>query len=258
MFASKQPLDASLSPEEAEAPPVKAASPARAGFFAAARRLLRISAFAALALFAGLLLYDTLAPPISTLMLARWASGREARRDFAPLAKISPFLTQAVIVSEDARFCLHAGVDWRAMRSVAASAQEGAPTRGASTIDMQTVKNLFLWPGRSYLRKLIEIPLTLGLDLIWSKSRILEAYLNIAEWGDGIFGAEAASRLYFHKSAAALTPREAALLAAALPNPKKRDPRSPRTAYARLAGKVLARMRPSAAPISCLGRAEGR
>ncbi len=213
---------------------------------------LRRLALGLLALALGLLIFDTLAPPVSTLMLARWAAGEKVVRDPVPLKNISPYLEQAVIVSEDARFCLHSGVDWRALRVAVAEEQDGGFAGGASTIDMQTVKNLFLFPGRFVLRKAMEIPMTLALDLVWSKPRILGAYLNIAEWGDGIFGAEAAARHYFHRSAASLTPREAALLAAALPNPHKRDPRRPRAAYARKAGKIMARMALAAGPTYCV------
>jgi monofunctional biosynthetic peptidoglycan transglycosylase len=206
------------------------------------------------ALILGLLIYDTFAPPVSTLMLGRWLLGERVERVAVPLEKISPFLVQAVIASEDARFCLHSGVDWRALRAVAAQAEEGEISGGASTIDMQTVKNLFLFPGRFLIRKALEIPMTLGLNFVWSKSRILDAYLNIAEWGDGIFGAEAAARHYFHETATELTPTQAALLAAALPNPRKRDPRRPRASQSRLAAKILARMVHGAGSASCIRR----
>jgi monofunctional biosynthetic peptidoglycan transglycosylase len=215
---------------------------------------LRRLALAVFAVFAGLFLYDTIAPPVSTLMLARWLTGQKVERVAIPLEKISPFLQKAVIASEDARFCLHSGVDWRALRAALTQAEDGGKARGASTIDMQTVKNLFLFPGRLVFRKAVEIPLTLALNRLWTKPRILAAYLNVAEWGEGLFGAEAAARLYFKKSAAALTPHEAALLAAALPNPRKRDPRRPSAAYARLANKTLARMALRAAPTFCLSR----
>ncbi|MGO9389734.1 monofunctional biosynthetic peptidoglycan transglycosylase [Rhodoblastus sp.] len=211
-----------------------------------------------LVVLVGLLLFDTMAEPVSTLMLGRWLTGQKVQRVAVPLEKISPYLHQAVIASEDARFCLHSGVDWRALRTAVADRQDGAKNggraRGASTIDMQTVKNLFLFPGRLVLRKAVEIPLTLSLNFLWSKPRILSAYLNIAEWGDGVFGAEAAARLYYHKPAASLTPREAALLAAALPNPRKRDPRRPGALYSRMAGKIMARMASGGAPTFCLKR----
>jgi monofunctional biosynthetic peptidoglycan transglycosylase len=213
---------------------------------------LRIVALGLSTVLAGLMVFDTIANPVSTLMLARRLTGQKVERIAVPLEKISPWLTLAVIASEDARFCLHSGVDWQALRSVATQVHNGGPARGASTIDMQTVKNLFLFPGRSVFRKALEIPLTLTLNIVWSKPRILGAYLNVAEWGDGVFGAEAAARSYFHKSAAGLTPREAALLAAALPNPLKRDPHHPGFAYARLSGKVMARMASGAVPTGCV------
>ena len=128
--------------------------------------------------------------------------------------------------------------------------------RGGSTISMQTVKNLFLWPSKSYVRKAIELPLAMGTELIWPKARTLEIYLNIAEWGPGIFGAEAASRQYFGKSAAHLTAREASLLAVALPNPIERQAGSPSIGHQRLAKRLQARMRraPNAAACALPGR----
>src|SRR3954471_20440666 len=173
--------------------------------------------------FALSLLYLAVTPP-STLMLARWVTGRAVQRIVVPLTAISPFLPAAVIASEDARFCQHHGVDWDALSDVVDDMGDGGPARGASTITMQTAKNAFLWSSRSYIRKAIEIPLALYLDLVWGKRRTMEIYLNVAEWGQGIFGAEAAARHHFGKSARELTRREAALLATALPNPILRDP----------------------------------
>ena len=246
---------------QATSPPSEPAQPAQKRIFLWLRRLssgLRRLALALCAAVFALLIFDTIAPPVSTLMLARWLLGARVERIAAPLDRISPWLGKAVIASEDARFCLHSGVDWRALRAATAEAEQGGKglgnSRGASTIDMQLVKNLFLFPGRFVIRKALELPLTLALDLIWSKPRILAAYLNIAEWGDGVFGAEAASRLYFHKPAADLTAREAALLAAALPNPSKRNPRRPGAAYARLAGRIMARMALGSAPTGCVRR----
>ena len=187
-------------------------------------------------------------------MLARRLTGQRSSASRFPWKKSRPVLGEAVIASEDARFCLHSGVDWGRCAPRRSTPKKAAGARGASTIDMQVVKNLFLFPGRFMIRKALELPLTLTLDLLWSKPRILGAYLNVAEWGDGVFGAEAAARLYFRKPAAALTAREAALLAAALPNPRKRDPRRPSPAYARLAGKIMARMASGAAPTRCVRR----
>jgi monofunctional biosynthetic peptidoglycan transglycosylase len=205
---------------------------------------------ALLLLLAVLMLLWRFAPPVSTLMVARWATLRSVDRQWVPLERISPRLVASVITSEDARFCRHGGVDWDAINVVLDT--DGGPTRGASTIAMQTTKNLFLWPSRSYIRKGLEVPLALVLDFAWSKRRVMEVYLNIAEWGDGIFGAEAAARRYFGKSAAALTAREAALLAAALPNPRARDPRKPPRRHALLARIVERRAQAAGGLTDCL------
>jgi len=192
---------------------------------------------------AGLVLAGRALPPVSTLMAGRWLMGKAVERHYVPLSRIAPVLRGAVIVSEDAHFCTHNGVDWGALNEVLEKADHHGPSRGASTIPMQTAKNLFLWPSRSYLRKGLEIPLALLLDLVWAKRRILEVYLNIAEWGDGIFGAEAAARHYFHKGADTLDTREAALLATALPNPRLRNPAKPSPRHAGLAARLMARAR---------------
>ena len=210
-----------------------------------ARRLLRAIvrlAFGIVALWIAAVvllgLAYTILPPVSTLMLGRTLTGKPVARTFVGLDSISPYLPAAVIAAEDARFCQHAGVDWRALREVVEDADEDGPSRGASTIPMQTAKNLLLWPSRSYIRKGLELPLALWLDLAWSKRRMMEIYLNIAEWGEGIFGAEAAARAYFRKSAKDLTRREAALLAKALPSPLRRNPGRPSPGHRRLADRV--------------------
>jgi monofunctional biosynthetic peptidoglycan transglycosylase len=229
-------------------PPETPPSPA----FTQAGRWLRRALVALLALLLAAFLFDTLFPPVSTLMLGRWLTGQKVERVALRLDQVSPALVAAVVSSEDGRFCRHWGVDWGALSGAIQDARDGERARGASTLTMQLVKNLFLSPRRLFFRKALEIPLALVLDLLWSKQRILTAYFNVAEWGDGIFGAEAAARAYFHKSAAALTPREAALLAAALPNPIKRDPRRPSYGHARLAERILARMARRAAPVDCV------
>ena len=121
-----------------------------------------------------------------------------------PLRNVSPAAVAAVIASEDATFCLNDGVDWGALHKVLSGAGKDGPSRGASTITMQTAKNLFLWPGRSVVRKGVEVGMALALGKAWSKARTIEIYLNIAEWGDGLYGIEAAARRYFHKSASEL------------------------------------------------------
>jgi monofunctional glycosyltransferase len=201
---------------------------------------------------AGLILAYRFLPPVSTLMLGRWLMGETVERHYVPLDHISSFLRASVIVSEDARFCEHSGVDWGALREVLDKAKPDGPSRGASTIPMQTAKNLFLWPSRSYIRKGIEIPLALLIDLAWPKRRILEVYLNLAEWGDGIFGAEAAARFYFHKSADRLDAREAALLATALPNPLHRNPARPSPRHAGLAARVMGRAQGAGSLVECV------
>ncbi len=203
----------------------------------------------ALAMLALVFAYLSVAPT-STLMLARRLVGEPVERAFVPLNRISPNVRASVIASEDALFCRHHGVDWGALHEVMDSADEDGPSRGASTIAMQTAKNLFLWPSRSVIRKAIEIPLALTIDFVWPKRRVLEVYLNIAEWGDGLFGIEAAARRYFDKSADRLDARQAALLVSALPNPHLRNPAKPSRQLGRRAATIMARAR--SADVSCL------
>ena len=185
---------------------------------------LRLAFWLAVALVALIILYRFVPVP-STLMLGRWLTLRPVEREWVPLEQISPNLIRAVIASEDQRFCSHRGVDWIELNAVLED--EDGPSRGASTLTMQTAKNVFLWPGRSYLRKGLEIPLAMAIDFAWSKPRVVEVYLNVAEWGEGLFGAEAAAQRYFGKPAARLSAAEAARLAAALPNPLLRNPAKP-------------------------------
>ena len=223
-------------------------------------RAIRWLIFAALigaAAIVGLALLYGAAAPVSTLMLGRWLTGQAVERTSVPLEAISPHLPLAVIASEDSRFCDHGGVDWDAIRTVVEEADEDGPARGASTIPMQTAKNLFLWPSRSYVRKGLELPLALMLDAIWTKRRTMENYLNVAEWGEGVFGAEAAARRHFGKSARDLSRREAALLATALPNPLRRHPGKPSRGHRSLAGKIEARMSASGPIDGCLRRERG-
>jgi monofunctional glycosyltransferase len=196
------------------------------------------------------LIYAQIHPP-SMLMLGRWLTGRPVDRVWVPLGDVSRNLVAAVVTSEDARFCSHHGVDWVEMRNAIEDEEDGA-ARGASTITMQTVKNLFLWNSRSFIRKGLEIPMAMALDALWSKRRILETYLNIAEWGEGVFGAEAAAQRYFGKPARQLSAREAALLAAALPNPKRRDARHPSRGHQRIAARIAGRASPDADWVACV------
>jgi monofunctional biosynthetic peptidoglycan transglycosylase len=173
-------------------------------------------------------LYRDVPPPATPLMLLRWADGYGMTKSWLPIEQISPFLIRAVIAGEDAKFCHHHGFDWDAIAAAWRRYQgERGRLLGASTISMQTAKNLYLWPGRNWLRKGLEAYFTVLIELAWGKTRILEVYLNIVEWGPGIYGAEAAAQHYFRKSADRLTPNEAVRLAAAMPDPLDRSPRSP-------------------------------
>jgi monofunctional glycosyltransferase len=194
------------------------------------------------------------ATPPSTLMLGRWLTLQPVARTAVPLSAVPAFVPLAVMASEDQRFCQHRGVDWEEIREVVEASDEDGPGRGASTIAMQTAKNLFLWPGRSYLRKGLELPIALYLDLIWDKRRMMEVYLNIAEWGEGVFGVEAAAQRHFGKPASALTRREAALLVAALPNPIARNPGRPSRGHRALAGRLMGKMAAVSAYAGCLRR----
>jgi monofunctional biosynthetic peptidoglycan transglycosylase len=194
------------------------------------RRLIVIAGGLAAAIVATPLVLTAVYGFVNPPSLAIWrheAAGRRAVQEWVPLEAISPSLVRAVVMAEDARFCLHWGVDLNQLRIVLADTLGGEDPRGASTITMQTVKNLFLWPGRSYVRKAIEIPLAVAMDLLLSKERILEIYLNIAQWGPTAFGAEAAARGYFGIAAADLTREQALALATTLPAPVSRDPRRP-------------------------------
>lgn len=226
----------------------------RRSFFSALARGAAWLALALLCLFVFLVALYAFVPPVSTLMLARLAEGKSYERIYAPLSAIAPTVLAAVITSEDGGFCTNDGVDWGALREVLREEGKNGPSRGASTITMQVAKNLFLWPGRSAIRKAIEIGMALVLGKVWSKRRTIEIYLNIAQWGDGLFGVEAAAERYFHKRASQLTAGEAALLATALPNPIKRNPAHPRGLQRRLAASLIARARVEGERVACLAR----
>ena len=161
-----------------------------------------------------LLVYRVVPPPATPLMVLRLTDGTGFDRDWVRLDRISPELARAVVAAEDNRFCAHGGVDWQEMQSALDEYRSDDRVRGASTITMQTVKNLVLWPGRDVLRKGIEVYLANYLEVIWPKHRIIEVYLNVAEWGPGIYGAEAAANRYFGKPARQLTRRDVPLGAA--------------------------------------------
>jgi monofunctional biosynthetic peptidoglycan transglycosylase len=191
-------------------------------------------------------------PPVSTLMVGRYVQFLWVDRQWVSLQDISPNLIKSVITSEDSGFCENDGVEWDALQDQVEALTDGERPRGASTITMQTAKNLFLWGDRSYVRKALEIPLALMLDAILSKKRVLEIYLNIAEWGEGIFGAEAAAQAWFGKAAKDLTRVEAARLATALPNPLGRNSAKPTPGHRRLAATNLARVNAAGPIFGCV------
>lgn len=191
-------------------------------------------------------------PPASALMLQQRLLGDEVAQQWVGLEDISPNLVRSVLVSEDGRFCQHRGVDYQELQNAIERSNDGV-ARGASTISMQVTKNMFLWPSKSYLRKAIEIPLTYVIEAVWNKRRIMEVYLNIAEWGPGIFGVEAASQFHFGKPARRLSGREAARLAVTLPNPYARDAGEPGPGTRRLAAEIQDRAQSaSRAQLACV------
>ena len=190
--------------------------------------------------------------PISTLMLGETLTGRAYERQWVDFDAIAPVLVQSVMMSEDGQYCAHDGIDWEALNLVIDDALDGEATRGASTIPMQTAKNLFLSSSRSVVRKALEIPLAMWMDIAWSKKRLMEIYLNVAEWAPGIYGIESAAQAYFGTPAAKLSARQAALLAVTLPNPIKRNAANPSRGMTRLAGIIEKRASQSGAYIKCL------
>jgi monofunctional biosynthetic peptidoglycan transglycosylase len=186
--------------------------------------------------------YRVVPPPVTPLMLIRAAEGAPIDKDWVPLARISPALARAVIASEDTRFCSHYGFDWVEIDKAYRGWQEGERLRGASTISQQLARNLLLWPGGGYLRKGAEAYVTVIVEALLSKERILELYLNLVEWGRGVYGAEAAARAHFGRHAAQITPREAALLAVVLPDPRAWRPERPTAYLEERAATILARM----------------
>lgn len=218
----------------------------RARLKAFARRLKRAAIGLALVILlappAVFTLYAVVPPPVTPLMLIRLAEGEGLDRDWVSLEEIAPALPRAVIAAEDNLFCEHWGFDWESMVEAAGDWAAGRGMRGASTLSMQTSKNLLLWPGRTLLRKGLEAYATLWLELLLPKDRILELYLNIAEWGPGLYGAEAAARHHFGVSAADLSRRQAALLAVSLPNPRDRTAGRPGPALRQQAAVIERRM----------------
>ena len=235
--------DTALKPADV---PAETAKPQPRTWGSIARRVVYYSVLAfgcwLVAVIALVVAYRFIDPPFSALMVQQRIYGQEIDNEWVNIDYMSPSVVRAVLLSEDGRFCDHFGVDYEAIQQAIERAKNGTP-RGASTISMQVVKNLFLWPSKSYVRKAIELPLTYFMELVWSKRRIMEIYLNIAEWGPGVFGIESASHYHFGKSSSQLTEREAARLAVVLPNPFKRVASNPGPGTQRLANAVIVRMR---------------
>jgi monofunctional biosynthetic peptidoglycan transglycosylase len=223
-------------------------------------RMRRLAVIAAIVVATLILVPYLIAPfyrvidPVSTLMLWRWATGARVERVWLPIDRIAPTLPLAVIVAEDGTFCHNHGIDLGAMREALEQFDDSGIERGASTITQQAVKNLFLWQGRSIVRKALEIPLAIWLNLVLPKRRVMEIYLNIVEWGpNGEFGAEAAARFAFAKSARNLDGREATELASILPNPIRRSARAPSALVRRLAGLYERRAAAHPGLDACIG-----
>ena len=203
--------------------------------------------------FVMTLVYGVVPVPISNLMITRLFHGNGIAKSWVGIASMSPNLPRAVLASEDQRFCSHRGIDWIEFQDAMDSGDEG-PSRGASTISMQVAKNMFLWDGRSFVRKGLEMPLAYYMDGVLTKRRMMEIYLNIVEWGPGIYGAEAAAQHHFGKSAAKLTIHEAALLAAVLPNPIKRNAGHPSAKVRAIAAHIQDNMEAMDGYLACLSQ----
>ena len=180
-------------------------------------------------------LYSVVNPPLTHTIWSEWRRLGKVERNWVPIEDISPVMARAVVAAEDANFCLHWGFDVEAIRD----ALEDGGSRGASTISQQVVKNVFLWQGRSWVRKALETSLTPMVEIFWSKQRILEVYLNVAETGEGVFGVEAAAQRNFNVSAAQLSPVQAARIAAILPSPRSRSVTDPSVRTRRRAAAIL-------------------
>ena len=210
---------------------------------------LAVAPFALIALYAVPSVH-----PVSTLMIGDALRGQSYERVWTPLDEFPDALIASVLASEDGRFCAHGGVDWSAVAEVARDAIAGERTRGASTITMQTVKNLFLPPSRSFVRKAVEVPLAKFANLLWGKRRTLEIYLNIAEWAPGSYGAAAGSRFWFGRDVRRLSRSQAARLAVTLPSPNVRNPADPGPRVSALARLNEQRARGMGPYLECLGK----
>lgn len=190
------------------------------------------------------LIYKVIDPPITAHMIFKLVDGNGIHKEWADYEDISPNFFKAVVGGEDGRFMSHEGIDWKAVEDAKRynERNKGKKMRGASTITMQTAKNTFLWHGRNYVRKGLEVYFTYLIEYIWGKKRILEVYANVVELGEGIYGVEEASQRFFGKSAKNLSPREAALLASVLPNPIRWSPAHPTPYIEKRVSFILGRM----------------
>lgn len=217
------------------------------------RRIVKWVFIIALIPFVLSLLYiPSFVRPISTLMVMDLVKFQGYDRQWVPLGDIAPVMQYSVVMSEDGQFCRHHGVDLGELKGVVTDALDGGDVRGASTIPMQTVKNLYLFNIRSVLRKAVELPIAVFYDLVTPKKRIMETYLNIAEWGPNIYGVEAAAQHYFGVSAKNLTRRQAALLTVALPNPYTRNPAKPGPGMQSLARRIERMAAQAGSHVDCL------
>lgn len=217
--------------------------------FARIRRWVIRGALGLAAFFVALvLIYSVVNPPVTHTIWSEWRRLGRVDREWVPIEEISPIMARSAVAAEDANFCLHWGFDVEAIRD----ALEDGGSRGASTITQQVVKNVFLWQGRSWVRKALETSMTPVVEIFWSKQRILEVYLNVAETGQGVFGVEAAAQRYYGVSAAKLSPVQAARLAAILPSPRNRSVTDPSIRTRRRAASIL----DGAATIRADGRAD--
>ena len=220
--------------------PPRERSPTRSGWLRKAAALLL--AVVVLLPCTLILVYRFLPPPMTPLMLIRLGEGEGITKRWVPLTRIARSVPDAVIAAEDNRFCIHHGFDFGAIREALEEREDGGDLRGASTISMQTARNLFLWPARTWLRKGMEAYLTVLLEFLLPKQRIIELYLNIAEWGHGTYGVASASQKYFSKDPSKLTRYEAALLASILPAPREWSANPPGPYVAQRADVILGRI----------------
>ncbi len=212
------------------------------------RWLVRLALGVAAVFVALVLLYSVINPPVTHTIWSEWRRLGRVEREWVAFDQIAPIMARSAVAAEDANFCLHWGFDVEAIRD----ALEDGGARGASTISQQVVKNVFLWQGRSWVRKALETTMTPVVEMVWSKQRILEVYLNVAETGQGVFGVEAAAQRYYGVSAEKMSPVQAARLAAILPSPRNRSVTDPSVRTRRRAASIL----DGAATIRADGRAD--